>query len=134
MSKSLNKKGRSTHERFAMLPFYLLKSEAWRSLRPQARAVYIELLSRYSGTNNGDISMSVREASDLCNIAIGTACKCFYELQEKGIIRCRSKGSFHLKLRHASEWVLTSVELDGQRPTKEFIRWRPAEEKSTVSI
>ena len=58
---------------FVMLPRFMLKSPAWRSLSTPARAIYVELECRYYGTNNGDIALSVREASKLCRSAKDTA-------------------------------------------------------------
>ena len=38
-----------------------MKGDAWRSLSPNARAIYVEIVERYNGTNNGLISFSIRE-------------------------------------------------------------------------
>ena len=107
-----------------MLRLWLLRSIAWRSLSPQCRALYVELAQRYNGSNNGEISMSVREAARLVNIAKDTATKCFRELEAKGFIRRNQCGSFNYKLRHATTWTLTEHDLDGQTATKDFMRWR----------
>ena len=49
--RSKNKPGRGGGN-FAMLPHYLLKSAAWRDLDTNARALYVEILFRFNGTNN----------------------------------------------------------------------------------
>ena len=116
-----------------MLHHYMLDSPAWLSLTAQARTVYIEIARRYTGTNNGDISLSVREAVLFCRIAKDTATKAIQELQEKGFIRCRRKGAFHCKFRHASEWELTAQPFDAGKPTKDFMRWQPCEKKNSRS-
>ena len=116
-----------------MLPRFMLKSPAWLSLSAPARAIYVEMECRHFGTNNGDIGLSVREASKLCRIAKDTAAKAIQELQEKGFIRCRRKGAFHCKVRHASEWELTAQSFDTDNPTKDFMRWQPYEKKKSRS-
>ena len=122
-----NRKGRTRRgERFVKLEHWLLKTPAWRALTPAARALYVELAQRYNGFNNGEISMSVREAARLLNIAKDTASKTFRQLEEKGFIRPHSSGSFHFKLRHATTWILTEFEFGNTPATKEFARWQPA--------
>ncbi len=122
--RRVDKKGRSNgHDRFVMLKHYFLKSEAWRSLKPSRRAVYIELAQRYNGINNGEISMSVREAARLANIAKDTATLVFRELQEKGFIKAKQIGSFDWKLSHATTWILTEHPYQDNLATKEFMSW-----------
>lgn len=53
-----NKGGRArkhTGGRFVQMDYSLLESNAWQSLSPSARAVYIELLRLHNGVNNGQI-------------------------------------------------------------------------------
>ena len=112
-------------DRFIMVPHWHLDCEAWRSLTTQARAVYIELERRYNGFNNGEIALSVREASRLCNIAKSTAQRALGELQEKGFIGIETPGGFDYKVRHATEYRLTAHPYRGQPATKDFMRWQP---------
>lgn len=123
-------KGRSKRgERFVKLPYWLLESPAWRSLKPQARALYIELSQRYNGFNNGSISMSVREAECALHISKNTASKYFHDLEGKGFIRRNICGSFNYKLRHATTWVLTQHPVNDDPATKDFMSWRPLKTK-----
>ncbi len=125
-----NRKGRSSGgERYVKLPHWLLKSPAWQSLKPQPRALYIELSQRYNSYNNGEISMSVREAASLLHIAKDTATSSFWELEEKGFIRRNQCGSFNYKLRHATTWILTQHPLGDEPPKKDFMNWRPPKTK-----
>ena len=134
LAKTLDKRRRSGYGAgFVMLPRFMLKSPAWLSLSAPARAIYVEMECRYYGTNNGDIGLSVREASKLCRIAKDTAGKAIQELQDKGFIRCRRKGAFHRKIRHASEWELTAQPFDTGEPTKDFMSWQPCEKKKSRS-
>ena len=128
LARARDKRRRTGHGAgFVMLPRFMLKSPAWLSLTAPARAIYVEMECRYYGTNNGDISLSVREASRLCRINKDTAAKAIQELGDKGFIRCRRKGAFHCKVRHASQWELTAQPFDDAKATKEFIHWQPCE-------
>jgi len=79
----------------------------------------------YNGRNNGQIGLSVRRASERCNIARGTAQRAFVELQERGFIELVSKGAFSRKSPHASEWRLTfnTCNVTGELPSKKFMSW-----------
>lgn len=123
--RKVDKKGRSKKgERFVKLEHYFLNSGAWRSLKPACRALYIELAQRYNGANNGEISMSAREAARLVHVSKDTAGKLFNELEEKGFIKCRQKGSFNWKISHASTWILTHYPFNDGLPTKDYMSWK----------
>lgn len=122
-----DKTGRSQGvARFLKLEHWMLKTPAWRALSPAPRALYVELAQRYNGSNNGEISMSVREAADLVHIAKDTATKAFNDLEEKGFVRRNQCGSFNWKLRHATTWILTEFPVGETPATKEFARWHGA--------
>ena len=124
-----NNTGRSRrNQRFVKLDHWMLKGSAWCTLTAPARALYVELAQRYNGFNNGEISMSVREAARALHIAKDTATRTFHELEEKGFIKRHVCGSFNWKLRHASTWILTEFALGETPPSKEFARWRPNSE------
>ena len=76
-------------------------------------------LGAYNGTNNGRLGLSVRRASERCNIARGTAQRAFVELQDRGFVDCMTKGAFSRKSPHATEWRLTLVDLRCHRRTGE---------------
>ena len=64
-----NQKGRSKKRgQYVPITHNMARSDAWRSLSGAATKVYIELRARHNGYNNGDISLSYREASDLLTI------------------------------------------------------------------
>jgi hypothetical protein len=121
-----NAKGRSTTgPRFVKLDHWFLKTLAWESLAPAQRALYVALAQRYNGYNNGEISMSVREAARLLHVAKDTATKAFRELEHKGFIKCNQCGSFNWKAGKATTWILTEHAFDDELPAKEFASWRP---------
>jgi hypothetical protein len=114
---------------------WVMETAAWKSLTPKARAVLVEVASRYFGTNNGRIALSVRDAAEACNINKDTAAKAFKELIEKGFLVCKSPGGFSLKMRHATEWLWTEHRDDvtGELPRKTFVHWRPADGDKFIS-
>lgn len=106
-----------------MLHTYMLASPAWLSLSTAARSVYVQLLSRYNGSNNGSLGFSLRCASIECKIAINTAKRAFQELQDRGFIVQTRKGYFTMKIKHASEWLLTAFRDNrtGEIPERRFM-------------
>jgi hypothetical protein len=125
-------KGDGRHVR---LEHYLLKTEAWRSLDPVARAIYIELKYRYNGSNNGRIRYGIREAAADLRVGKSTAARALAALTERGFIIAASRGHFDRKIRHSSEWLLTEypahVDIDTAGVSirahdlakKDFTRW-----------
>lgn len=123
-----NKTGRSkVAGRFVMLEDWLLTSPAWLSLSPAVRVLFIELMRRYNGQNNGRIALSVRDAVKACRITKDTAGRAFHALEDRGFIERAVPGGFSRKVRHATEWRLTHRKCDrtGASGTRAFMRWRP---------
>ena len=115
--------------RFVQLFHWMLNSPAWKDLDANARAIYVELTKRYNGSNNGRIAYSVRQAAADLKISKDTAARAFRSLKDHGFIVCERRGAFQWKVRHASEYRLTTYDsnLDGtyanKLATKEFRRW-----------
>lgn len=121
-----DKRGRSNKDaRHIRLYHFLLETEAWRALSCTERALYLELLHCYNGTNNGKIFCSVRRVEQQLHISKSTAARAFLRLEQLGFIRCEKIGSFACKNRRASEWRLTDQrsDIDGSSPTREFMHW-----------
>jgi hypothetical protein len=129
---SRTKQKESRHVR---LYHWFLKSEAWRSLSPNARALYIEVAARYHGSNNGQISFSVREARDALHIGKNAAAAAFKELQDRGFLVIAKASAFSVKTKTATEWRLTEFACDVTNAfsTKDFMRWSP-EKQNTVAV
>lgn len=126
-----NAKGRSRGEGgFVQVFHYMTRTAAWRSLKPQERALWLELAGLFNGANNGFIGLSARQAADRCNMNKDTATRCFVTLQDRGFIRLAQQGKFHGAATSA-EWLLTHLPDDrtGHRPSKAFLAWRPEEKK-----
>lgn len=119
-----SKKGRST-ARFVMLPEWLQRSEAWATMKPGPRALYLELKRRFTGFNNGDIFLSQRDAAKALNITKDTATTYFRDLIERGFITMTQGG--HLGpsgIGQAAKWALQEETQDGRLPAKGFMSWR----------
>lgn len=128
MAKKTKLRGRglSRGERFVRLEFYLLKSLAWLTMSPPAKALYIEVCARYNGMNNGTISFSVREALAI-GLSRSAAGRAFEELQERGFLRVAREANFNLKTKEARLWRLTAFPAFGHHATKDFMRWTGSE-------
>ena len=73
--------------RFVQLPEWVQASEAWATLKPAPRALYIELKRRYNGSNNGRIILSHRDAAKALGVHRNTVGPWFEALEERGFIR-----------------------------------------------
>lgn len=112
-----------------MLPLWVFRSLAYRSLRPVARTLLWELIYRHNGYNNGRIGLSIREAAQACNVNKDTLAKYYRELQDYGFLKATKRGGFNMKdpaASRATEWRLTWIDADGVKATKEFKNWEPA--------
>ncbi len=129
MANKQDTRGRSKFEQHIRLTHFMLRTAAWRSLTPAQRAVYIELLLRYTGFNNGRIAAPLRNIAVACRINKDTAGEALKVLEQRGFIECVTPGAFSRKVRHAGEWRLTDRKCDisNVRGTNAFQRWRPAE-------
>lgn len=113
------------YEQHVRLHHWLLNTAAYRSLSPPARALLVELMSIYNGTNNGRLALSVRDAGTACCVSKNTAARAFRELTDRGFIVQIKPSGFSVKSRLAAEWALTEFRNDvtGCMATKEFVRW-----------
>lgn len=85
---------------------------------------------RHNGKNNGEISMSVREAAERLNCSPRPAMNAFNELTEKGFIRPNQKGAFVWKQRHATTWIILEFPYGILLAKKDFMRWKPKKENT----
>ena len=115
----------------------MLNAPAFLRLRGNSVKLMAMLHKRYSGANNGDISMSVREAAREVRCSPNHAVSLFRELGAAGFIAPTVKGAFSWKARHATTWRLTWLPIEDAsalsglaEPTKEFMRASSAERKT----
>lgn len=130
----INRKGRSKRERYVRLDYPLLNSAAWNALPHPGRSLFIELSKRFNGSNNGEISFSWREVQTTLNVGQNTPGKLFQQLQDKGFIRINQRGAFTTKNRMATTWILTTQPYGTHPPTRDFMHWKPDEEKTTATL
>lgn len=118
--------GRSAGEgKHVRLHRWLLQSAAYRSLAVGPRAALVELYDLYTGTNNGYLFLSARDAAERLGTHKDRASVWLWELESHGFIRPRQSGSFDWKARTATTWVLTEHPFPAGTPaTKDFMRWR----------
>lgn len=127
MSRKHNSKGRSKGEgRYARIMHFMMETQAWRSLSPYERTLYLELAKIYNGSNNGYLGLGVRRAAELCNMSVNKATACFKILAERGFIEIAQASAFSRKDRTATEWRLTQYACDrtNHAPTSAFQDWR----------
>ena len=102
------------------------RTEAWRTLKPSPRALYIEIKRRFYGSNNGQILLSYREAAKLLNVSHNTVGRWFKELERRGFSVCMQR--HHLGssgVGKTSHWRLTELTTpDGKAATNEFRKWK----------
>ena len=120
MAKYSKNKGRGKRQSFVMLRYDIMDSPAWRSLSPNARCVWLEIMRRYNGYNNGDIPLSCREAGELCRISKGTAGRALKDLQDKGFIKIGTFAGFQNKHRVSTRWEVTHERCGEKPPTNEW--------------
>ena len=129
MSRRANKTGRSDNApRHVRIYHTTLKTDAWKSLDAVARALYIEILSRYRGpgSNNGRIPYSIREGAAALRIGKTKSSVGLQALQKRGFIVATTKGGFNRKNRHATEWRITEFACDvtpALLPTHDYQCW-----------
>lgn len=128
-----NATGRSVGEDgHVRLYWWILETDAARSLSPPAFKVLVYLAKREKGDNNGRIAFGARSGcfvrrkgtSEFDDLPIGLAPRtisdALYELEKAGFIRCTRESTFDQK-RMTREWRLTWVKCGSEPPTKDFI-------------
>jgi hypothetical protein len=95
--------------RFVMLYQDMMESAAWASLDANARTLYVHIVARYNGKNNGRIPFSTREAALTLNVSKDTAARALKELIDRGLIEIVKRSAFNLKRGpdKATEYCLT---------------------------
>lgn len=126
--RKVDRTGRSIAEgRFIKLDHWLFDSPAYRSLSAVERGLYAELKRCYTGYNNGELYLAVRDAAARLHVGKSTAAEAFHKLEHRGFIRLNRLGAFNLKSDArrgmASTWILTEYEYADQLATKDFMRW-----------
>ena len=119
--------------RHVQLSEWLQTSEAWATLSPGPRALYVELKRRYNGSNNGKIILSHRDAATALNVHRNTVGPWFTELQDRGFIHMAQAP--HLGpsgIGKASIWALEELPTTDMKPAlKRFASWTQKQKPRT---
>jgi DNA-binding transcriptional MocR family regulator len=78
--------------KFVKLDEELLASDAWAFLKPGPRVLYVELKRKFTGSNNGSIFMSQRDAAIALNVTKDTVTGYFKALEKVGLIQVTNEG------------------------------------------
>lgn len=113
---------------FLLISYTMARSPAFRSLTGAALKVWVELRTRYNGHNNGLVSLSLREAATLLGMSQTTAQRALMQLEVKGFIKRRTRGSWYG--RKAAEFIIADKSYDGNPPTRDWQKWRPKNKSS----
>lgn len=139
MSSPWNKRRRgkkSGGPPFVQIFHWMMESAAWRDLGPVPQAVYLVLKRYYTGSNNGTIGLSCRQAADAIGVHYSTTSRAFKKLIDHGFIVEVSKGVVGRGsgYNRATEWLLEECRDDrnGAPPRKPFMQW--SKDKSTVAM
>ncbi len=109
----VDNKGRNANLQgsFARLDHSLLHSVAYRSLNPAARALLVEIVSMFKGSNNGSLWLSVRDAADRMGVVdTKTASRALRDLESVGFIDMTKDAFFSVKAADTSRarcWRIT---------------------------
>ena len=115
---------------FTAVPKHITRSEAWFACRPAARLIWFAVLERFNGSNNGAISLSVREAALYAGCSPNTAGRMFDELLSVGLLVCTQTSSFNSGKRLARLWELTHLPKAGKAATN---HWKYFNSKASVT-
>lgn len=118
-------------EVFTKMNLRTMETEAWHNLTIYAQALYPWLKLEWRGpksNNNGQIQLSVRQASELIGASKKPITTAFHDLQAKGFIVMTQPAK--LGSGGAGEsptWEITEIAMpgNGERPRNLFQKWKP---------
>lgn len=112
--------------RFVQLPEWVMATNAWATLSPGPRALYLELKRRYNGANNGEIFLSHRDAAIALDVHRNTVGPWFRKLEERGFIHMtRAPHLGPSGIGRASTWALAEARtIDGDKASMAFKKWK----------
>lgn len=127
----MNRRKRRGHPTEAHVRLYAheTNSPAWRTMKPDARALLVELRGLYQPSQANVVYLSVREAARRLNIGPRRVQRAFDVLLERGWIAVHEPGGFTRKVRHATAYRLENEPgaAPGAKPGKAYMRWQPRE-------
>lgn len=110
---------------FTMLYEWFQSSEAWASLKPGPRALYIEIKRNFNGANNGKLFLSHRDAGKALNVGRDTVGGYYKDLVDHGFLKIVQGHCLGPSGKGQSAiYALTEEPLDGKPATKDFMAWK----------
>ena len=89
------------------MPYHVWDSSAMRDSDATSRVIFLEIIRRYNGFNNGKIPLSVREAAEKAKVSIATSNKKIHNLIKLGFIIITKNSGFNMKGRTSREFEIT---------------------------
>ena len=125
MSRKPYKHKKKGAGRFVQLSEWVQATEAWATLKPGPRALYVELKRRFNGHNNGQILLSHRDAAKALNVHRNTVGGWFDELEARGFIfATRGHCLGPSGIGETTHWALGEEPTADMQPArKAFVRW-----------
>lgn len=121
--RRVNAKGRNEGHQYANVSYAFLLSPAWLSLSGSAARLWLLLRTRFTGFNNGQITLSLDEGARILHLGKATVQAAFGELEKKGFAVCTRRGQWYGRL--ASEWAVTDQSVNGKLATNAWRDWKP---------
>lgn len=130
------KRGKRGTGRHVQLTEAMQGTEAWATLKPGPRALYIELKRRFNGGNNGRIVFSYRDAAKALNVHRNTIGTYFAELEARGLVHMtRGAALGPSGVGEAPHWALSELPtVDGHPADWGFRSWRRKKKPVTNSV
>lgn len=82
-----------------MLYHYQYDSAAFQSLSSNAVKVYLELLRKYDGSNDNNLSLTYADLTKKFGLSSATSKKAFRELEEHGLIEVKVHGGLRVGMK-----------------------------------
>lgn len=99
-------------EGYVGLPLPVYNSQAFKTLKPTAKVVLLEIIRRYNGRNNGHIVVGQKDFAKACFLSPKTVNQALKELELRYLIINTKKG--HFTLREASEYLIPFRNVDNK--------------------
>ncbi len=125
----MKKRKKKSGEKYIGIHGQMYKSPAFKTLSPNAVRIFAEMKWRYNGSNNGEISLSIREGAKLCKIGTNKSLSAIMELLHTGLIKIKKLGVF--TTNEATEFIITSEKLNNREATNEW-RYYPENDGNKI--
>ena len=110
-------------EQFIGVNKSLWDSQAFKTLKPSAKILFLQFIFLAFPDRNGRIGMSHSKAAEIAQVNKATAGKHIEELMIRGFLQLRSYEMW--QERKSREYRVTACYCYGLAPTEEFLKWRP---------